>query len=731
MAGLAEQSAADVSFRKNEAVLKRTRVLGRETGSSVHPTDLSKVALRVASVAAAGECLPGFPRSVEFTLGNGEVCDALECACCHMTAGEEATIICHVSGMAAWTSLGLSGLTAPILFEITLLSSKKGPRKQTMTEAEKMDFALLQKDIGAHLFKENRAELAMNKYNTIVVFLDYVDRMFTGEAAQQRARELKIVCQLNRAACALKLGDFKRAAAPEEPEDEEVLALGVSAAREAAKAAAEEKAFCTTSTLTLADGIVLAKTHRSGREALELLGFEANSSSSASPSVGEDEESLVAKEEAEELWHLRPPGRSPPEPVPSNCSEELSQQRIDWAVFGEPGASAGGASREAALSDPLATNIAYFRRSVEVALEPWVPAELGGQFTVVARLAKSVHGEVLYVQDREGVGAVAKVVPKETARKTLAGTDSEINERHIWLGSLEIPQLEDLGTEIAVLRYLQRSHEQSSHVVRLLGAFEDACSTYLVTEYCDEGELFERVAYGDPLAETEKKRYVSEMLQAVQHLHRHNVGHRDVSLENVLLRRGRCVLMDFGQAVRLRAVDGTELRYYAEAGKRMYRSPEMYVSRVSPVQVVCPSDGVPGSVVQVAFDRTRCQVLLPKDAVPGKPCFAEPHGYAAAPADLFACGVCAFILTAGKPPWAAALDSDASFSFIRRHGVVTLLQQWRGGARGPPSTPPSEEESLLAQMLRVDPTRRSTVDECLRSSWLDAVTPPRLRSQTA
>ena len=27
------------------------------------------------------------------------------------------------------------------------------------------------------------------------------------------------------------------------------------------------------------------------------------------------------------------------------------------------------------------------------------------------------------------------------------------------------------------------------------------------------GDLFERVAYGDPLAETEKKRYISELLQ--------------------------------------------------------------------------------------------------------------------------------------------------------------------------------------------------------------------------
>jgi len=235
------------------------------------------------------------------------------------------------------------------------------------------------------------------------------------------------------------------------------------------------------------------------------------------------------------------------------------------------------------------------------------------------------------------------------------------------------------------------------------------------------------VAYGDPLAETEKMRYISELLQGVRHLHQHNVGHRDISLENVLLRKGSCVLSDFGQAVQLTAQDGTVLRYFVEAGKSMYRSPEMHVPRASHVQVVCPADGRPGMRAVVPHETTRCEVLLPFDAVPGQPCTATPCGYAVAPADLFACGVCAFVLAIGKPPWATALDSDPSFSFIRRHGVANLLQQWKGGARGPPGK--SEEATLLAAMLRVDPVQRSTPDECLRNPWLEAVT--RNRSKTA
>lgn len=53
-------------------------------------------------------------------------------------------------------------------------------------------------------------------------------------------------------------------------------------------------------------------------------------------------------------------------------------------------------------------------------------------------------------------------------------------------------------------------------------------------------------------------------------------------------------------------------------------------------------------------------------------CSAVPAGYAAAPVDVFACGICAFLLAVGKPPWTVAMDTDPSFSFTCRHGVGLL-----------------------------------------------------------
>jgi len=368
--------------------------------------------------------------------------------------------------------------------------------------------------------------------------------------------------------------------------------------------------------------------------------------------------------------------------------------------------------RTSGLCNALDTDLTWFRRCSEVSVEPW----LDGEFTMVGRLAKSVLGEVRYLTTKDGTGVVAKVMPTDKVMQSRSATSSE---RLAWLREGDTPTIEDPWNEIAVLTFLQRCTDQCDHLLNLIGVFQDDLSTYVVTDYCDGGELFELVAYGDILSKAEVRRYISQLLRAVRHLHGHGIGHRDISLENVLLRRDNCVLMDFGQAVRLRAADGTELRYFAEAGKAMYRSPEMYVPRERVVQVICPSDATPGSVAQIQYDRCRCEVLLPPDASPGKPCRAEPFGYAVTPADIFACGVCAFVLTVGKPPWSAARDIDPTFSFVRRHGVPALLRQWRAGVELEPTR---EVDNLLGSMLRVSPKERPNSAECLRSPWLTGST---------
>lgn len=58
----------------------------------------------------------------------------------------------------------------------------------------------------------------------------------------------------------------------------------------------------------------------------------------------------------------------------------------------------------------------------------------------------------------------------------------------------------------------------------------------MIFEYCEGGDLFDRVVAKTKYAENEAQVVMRNLLQAFQHLHNEcNVMHRDVSPENIYL----------------------------------------------------------------------------------------------------------------------------------------------------------------------------------------------------
>lgn len=200
----------DISSRKDGTVLKRQV----KPGNGELLPDASVVRLLAKSVTAGGSNLIE-PTALELTIGNGEVCDALECACCHLSPGEEAIITCKPS-LAVDDALSLQlpeNLSDHVEFRVVMMDCiQYPPDKKTMTESDRLKLVLERKAVAARLFREGRPALAVQRYSGIVNFLDYPDQLFSDEATRAHARELKLVCQLNRAACLLKTGDAKRAA---------------------------------------------------------------------------------------------------------------------------------------------------------------------------------------------------------------------------------------------------------------------------------------------------------------------------------------------------------------------------------------------------------------------------------------------------------------------------------------------------------------------------------------
>lgn len=76
-----------------------------------------------------------------------------------------------------------------------------------MSEEEKVEFGVARKDVGASLFKAGRLTMALQRYKRVVDCFSYIDGI-KDENNKNKAKELKKACELNKAACHLKLEDY-------------------------------------------------------------------------------------------------------------------------------------------------------------------------------------------------------------------------------------------------------------------------------------------------------------------------------------------------------------------------------------------------------------------------------------------------------------------------------------------------------------------------------------------
>ena len=107
----------------------------------------------------------------------------------------------------------------------------------------------------------------------------------------------------------------------------------------------------------------------------------------------------------------------------------------------------------------------------------------------------------------------------------------EYQTRHvlydIQAGSSKIKLLE---REVSILK---RVHHD--HIIRLKEVFETPQKMYLVMELCEGGELSKYLQKHGPMDEEAVKQIMSRLASAISYLHKNDMVHRDLKLENILL----------------------------------------------------------------------------------------------------------------------------------------------------------------------------------------------------
>jgi len=150
---------------------------------------------------------------LEFKTDEDAVIEGLDRAVLNMKKGEVALVTIPPEYAYGSTEskqdLAVVPANSTVIYEVELVSFVKDKESWDLNNAEKIEAAGAKKEEGNALFKLGKYARASKRYEKAAKFIDY-DTSF-GEDEKKLSKQLKITCNLNNAACKLKLKDYKQA----------------------------------------------------------------------------------------------------------------------------------------------------------------------------------------------------------------------------------------------------------------------------------------------------------------------------------------------------------------------------------------------------------------------------------------------------------------------------------------------------------------------------------------
>ncbi|MDE6303775.1 MAG: protein kinase, partial [Paramuribaculum sp.] len=85
-------------------------------------------------------------------------------------------------------------------------------------------------------------------------------------------------------------------------------------------------------------------------------------------------------------------------------------------------------------------------------------------------------------------------------------------------------------------------------IIKIHTAFEENNTAYYVMDYIEGCNLYEIVKSSGPLSESKAVNYITQVGDALDYIHKHNVNHLDIKPANIMIRKSddRPILIDFG-----------------------------------------------------------------------------------------------------------------------------------------------------------------------------------------
>uniref|UniRef100_A0A8C9YX10 Serine/threonine kinase 33 n=1 Tax=Sander lucioperca TaxID=283035 RepID=A0A8C9YX10_SANLU len=224
---------------------------------------------------------------------------------------------------------------------------------------------------------------------------------------------------------------------------------------------------------------------------------------------------------------------------------------------------------------------------------------------------------------------------------------------------------EMLELEINILKQVNHAH-----IIRLQEVYHTTKMTYLVTELCVGGELKHLLQRKKFLTEDETRHIICSLADAVVYLHKRDIVHRDLKLENILVQndldeddngRINIKVTDFGLSVKTGGV-GIENMMTEACGTLIYMAPEMMSGR----------------------------------------------GYSQW-CDVWSIGVVMYMLLCGEPPFVSKTKANLLKEIMNKE-VKFTQPIW--------ATVSDAAKNLLTCLLKADPAYRMSANQLLENPWI-------------
>ena len=295
----------------------------------------------------------------------------------------------------------------------------------------------------------------------------------------------------------------------------------------------------------------------------------------------------------------------------------------------------------------------------------------GNLYEIGRHLRKAIYGRVVHGVKLQGQHTLFRTAT-HVAIKII--TREKMHELHGRISENPI-------NEIAAMQFIGNEHP---NLVAQIECCIDDVNIYSVMRFCSHGELFDMIQQDGPMDDETARSMIFQVIAGLEQLQYRGIGHRDLSVENVLVdldeitNELRFVIIDLGQCImcprREEIPDSIEdhqltpfsFKYVprSECGKGHFMAPEVF-----------PGDDAPQYVNPMLCD-------------------------------IWALGIILFICLTGNFPLEAALPIDPAYQLIvsEPDGVQQLVDGWK--------LPMSANAvDLIQRMLRANPLERITIPQ--------------------